>query len=117
MAKKSSVNSTAKTDQPGLFDQAGEALGHIGEKISDAKDSVVDFVSTEVVLVRKAAKKIARKVKKAVKKTPAKKAPVKKAAVKKAVRKVGKKAAPKKKAAKKPVKKSARKAAPKKKRK
>ena len=102
MAKKVSPSS-AKADQPGLLNQAGEILSHIVDKISDAKDSVGEFVSTEVVFVKKAAKKIARKVKKAIKKTPAKRA------VKRAARKLTKKAAPRKKTVSKSVKKSARK--------
>jgi DNA-binding protein HU-beta len=95
-------------EQPSLFDKAGEVLSGIGHKISDAKDSVTSFVKDEAVVVKKATKKIARIIKKAVKKAPVKKALAKKAAAKKVVpkKKVVKKAAPKK-AAKKAVKKVA----------
>ncbi|HZZ76418.1 MAG TPA: hypothetical protein VFE04_10845, partial [Puia sp.] len=60
------IPASPSTEQSTLFNQAGEILSTVGHKISDAKDSVTSFVRDEAAVVKKAARKIVRKVKKAV---------------------------------------------------
>ena len=57
MANKSTVTSRAKTNEKGIFRQAGEIIGSIGFHIVNGKDKVVGAVSDEFNIVKKAIKK------------------------------------------------------------
>ena len=102
MKKKPATKKVNENENKSMFRQAGEMIGTLGAQIIQAKDSLVDFVSDEVVVAKKATDKMANKVKKVFKKKPLKKA------VKKVVKKAKKtvKKVPLKKPAKKIAKKS-----------
>src|ERR1700730_1953859 len=88
MQKKSSKPAPAEAEVRGIFQQAGEVIGSIGNNIIEGKDKVLDAVSGEFQVVKKAfKKKFARKIA-----TPAKS---KKPAAKKAAKKTAPKATPK----------------------
>jgi len=57
MANKSTVTSRAKTNEKGIFRQAGEIIGSIGFHIVNGKDKVVGAVSDEYNIVKRAIKK------------------------------------------------------------
>jgi hypothetical protein len=99
MKKKSTsedVNQSESEDKS-VFRQAGELIGSIGAHIVQGKDKVMDFMSDEVTIVKKAIKK-----KLAKKSLPKKKAKTK--VTKKIVKKTARKLAPKKTAKKRPTK-------------
>ena len=101
MKKKTVTSKVNENENKSMFRQAGEMIGTIGAHIMLAKDSIIDFVSDEAVVAKKATDKMAKKVKKAFKKTPIKKAgkqvvkkakkTVKKVPLKKPVKKIAKK--------------------------
>jgi len=88
------------SEEKTVYRQAGELIGSIGAHIAMGTTRVVDFVSDEATVVKKAIKKkLAKKApqkKKAIKKVLSKAAnkPVKKTARKKSVKKAGKKKGP-----------------------
>jgi hypothetical protein len=104
MKKKNSSKKVRRSasEEKTVYRQAGELIGTIGAHIAMGTTRVIDFVSDEATVVKKAIKKkLAKKApqkKKAIKKKLAKKAPQKKKAIKKVLSK----------AANKPVKKTAR---------
>ena len=108
MKKKSiSENENHAESDKSVFRQAGELIGTIGAQIANGTGKVVDFVSDEATIVKKAIKK--KLAKKTIpKKKQTKKAssvPAKKSVKKKATKKSVKKNAPKK-TSKKPVRKA-----------
>src|ERR1700722_7664168 len=101
MKKKSlSKNENSPESDKSVFRQSGELIGTIGAQIANGTGKVVDFVSDEETIVKKAfkkklakkntpKKKLAKKSSSAKTKKPAKKQSVKKAS-KKPVRKTRK---------------------------
>jgi hypothetical protein len=93
MKKKSiSENENSAESDKSVFRQAGELIGTIGAQIANGTGKVVDFVSDEATIVKKAIKKkLAKKntpKKKPVKKTPSTK--TKKSSKKKSVKRATK---------------------------
>ena len=93
--KKEIHSENSSSSGKSVFHQAGELIGTIGAQIANGTGKVVDFVSDEATIVKKAIKKkLAKKINQ--KKKPGKKVSAvtaKKSAKKKATKKASKKPA------------------------
>ena len=58
MQKKSGKSTSQESDDKRIIEQAGEIIGSIGHYIMEGKEKIVDSVSNEFKVVKKAIEKV-----------------------------------------------------------